>query len=73
MTFSKKKIAELDKFYAPCGPCGICGGPDKRHRLWDVMMDSPESDEQFASAYEVDVGHVRAVRQIRPYRRARRM
>lgn len=29
--------ANLDRWFPPCGPCGICGGPDKRHRLGDAI------------------------------------
>ena len=33
------RIRTLDDYFPPCGPCGICGGPDKRHRLWDAIRD----------------------------------
>lgn len=72
MTHSRKLIAELDEHYPPCGPCAICGGPDKRHRLWDSLIGYPDDDEATAANFDVTVEHVRAVRRIRPYRRKRR-
>lgn len=62
-------ISELDKHYPFCGPCAMCGGPDKRHRLWDVILDSPEGDEELAEELGLTVEHVRDVRRI--YRRER--
>jgi len=64
-----KAIATLDRHYPPCGPCAMCGGPDKRHRLWDALMDYPEDAERTADEYWVSVAHVIDVRRIRPYRR----
>lgn len=71
MTESRKKIATLDRFYPPCGPCALCGHRDKRHRLWDSLMDTPGTDEGVAREYDVTVEEVQAVRAIRPYRRKR--
>ena len=68
MSSRKKDIAELDKYYHPCGPCAFCGHHDKRHRMWDMFMDSPESDVELAADYHVDKEYVTAVRRIRPYR-----
>lgn len=67
--WSKKAIATLDKHYKPCGPCALCGCRDKRHRLWDSIMDTPENNEMAAREYGVTIGHVQAVRTIRPYRK----
>lgn len=61
-------ISVLDKFYTPCGPCAFCGHPDKRHRLWDMFLDSPDSVEQIAADYDTSVEHVREVRRLKPYR-----
>jgi len=61
-------ISSLDKFYPPCGPCAFCGHPDKRHRLWDIFLDDPESDENVAADYDTSVEHVREVRRLRPYK-----
>lgn len=68
MSNRRKDIAELDKYYLPCGPCAFCGHSDKRHRLWDMFIDSPESDESLAADYREEIEHIRAVRRIRPYR-----
>ena len=62
------EISSLDKYYAPCGPCFFCGHPDKRHRLWDMFLESTESDEDLAWQYETPIEHVKEVRRIRPYR-----
>jgi hypothetical protein len=46
------------------GPCGICGGPDARHRLFDCMRgrvragDTPES---VAEDYGCTLAALRAV------------
>jgi len=64
----KEKIAQLDKYYPPCGPCMLCGHHDKRHRMWDVWLDCPDSDETMAWWYKVDVEYVKLVREIRPYK-----
>lgn len=58
----------LNKHYPPCGPCAFCGHKDKRHRLWDVFIDSPESDEFLAYIYETTKDHIKDVRKIKPYR-----
>lgn len=60
--------AELDELFPPRGPCGLCGHPDARHRIWDMILDSPESDRDAADEYGVSVAAVEAVRRIRPYR-----
>ena len=46
------------------GPCGICGGPDARHRLADAIADrlrAGESAEAVALDYEVQAGVVCAI------------
>ena len=63
---------ELDSHYSFCGPCAFCGHPDKRHRLWDALIDSPETEDMLVREYGVTLEHVKAVRRIRPYRRKRR-
>lgn len=62
-------LSILDQWYPPCGPCAFCGHVDKRHRLWDMWIDSPDSDEVIAFVYDTQIEHVKAVRQIRPYRK----
>ena len=32
--------AVLDALYPFAGPCGFCGGPDKRHRLADALVEA---------------------------------
>lgn len=36
MTY-RARLAVLDRLFPARGPCGICGGPDARHRLWDSL------------------------------------
>jgi hypothetical protein len=68
--WSKVALAQLDEFYPPCGSCAFCGHRDKRHRLWDSLMDSPNcSPTMTAREFGVSREHVRSVWQILPYRR----
>lgn len=30
------------------GPCGFCGGPDARHRLWDAILDRHRAGDSVA-------------------------
>ena len=68
-----QRIASLDEHYPPCGRCMYCGGPDKRHRLWDAFMsfaDAGYSAEQIQQEYPgCSIEHVRLVLEIRPWRR----
>jgi hypothetical protein len=64
--------AALDRYFPRCGPCAFCGHVDKRHRLWDAIMNRPESSAFLARDYELPLAAVRLVRLLRPYRRARR-
>ena len=48
MSTRKADIAELDRFYPPCGPCAFCGHRDKRHRLWDAWMLPIEAGNETA-------------------------
>lgn len=60
MKFAEKLVA-LDHIFPPRGPCGICGGPDARHRLWDVAegqartSDGPEGAARWLWLPEMDV------------------
>jgi hypothetical protein len=47
-------LALLDRMRPPYGPCGICGGPDARHRLWDAIEGT------------VRLGGIRSARQYWP-------
>ena len=64
----------LEKWFPYAGPCLICGGPDKRHRLWDCVMDfaaTGDTAEQITDYYQYDFMPVEAVREvirIQPYR-----
>ncbi len=29
----------VDECMPPIGPCGLCGGPDARHRVIEVMVE----------------------------------
>ena len=57
-------LAELDRIWPACGPCGICGGPDKRHRLWDALEGqarSTDGPEGTAKWMDVPLAHVLTV------------
>ena len=44
----------VDEFMAPRGPCGMCGGPDARHRVLDAMVScvrGGDSTEAVAEDY----------------------
>lgn len=46
------------------GPCGICGGPDARHRMFDAIQEqvrAGDSPEHVASNYDVTVEWVEAI------------
>ena len=46
----------IDDYFPPCGPCGICGGPDGRHRLFDAIRDRYRAGESAAAiAEDLDV------------------
>lgn len=63
----------LDARFPFTGPCGICGGPDSRHRLWDALdargrsVDGPEGT---AADYGIPASDVRLV--MEAYADARR-
>ncbi len=68
--WSKAAIAYLDQWFPERGPCAFCGHKDARHRLWDTIIDSTDPDIMEAHNCDFqDVDAIRAVRQIRPYRR----
>ena len=51
---SEYGYAVLDVLYPFAGPCLICGGRDKRHRLADSMIENVragDSPRQVADAY----------------------
>jgi hypothetical protein len=72
MSRYRELLAELSERWPPSGPCAICGGPDKRHRLWDAVDMSGRLDGvRFAAKdYSMSGGDVRLV--MRAYEMARR-
>lgn len=62
----------LDEHYPPCGPCAICGFHDKRHRLWDTILDEYHHGQmtptEIANEYKLTIEHVAAVITEKPYR-----
>ena len=72
MSCRKADIVELDTWFPPAGPCAFCGHRDRRHRIWDVIMERQrggESAEDTAEDFELPVEVVDAVLRVRPYRR----
>ena len=68
--WSKKALSQLDKWIAPAGPCAFCGFRDKRHRLFDAILDLNESDKATEVLYDwLPLEAIKAIRTIRPYRR----
>ena len=62
----------LDEHFPPCGPCLICGGPDKRHRLWDAIdgqLQAGDSVSTLVLDYGLDGAAIRAVRDAYAERR----
>ena len=53
-----RRLERLDPFR---GPCGICGGPDARHRVWESLR-TPNTAAVAARWMSVSVGLVRLVR-----------
>ena len=52
---------QLDDLWPPRGPCGFCGGPDARHRIFDVIRDrraAGESISALADDYRVTEKHI---------------
>lgn len=63
-------VTELDRWFKPCGPCAFCGFNDKRHRLWDAIMERHEwgdSVADLAEDFDYPVDAIEAVLRIRPY------
>ena len=51
----------LDVLYPYAGPCAICGGPDKRHRLADAIVENVragDDPEAVADNYDVPLATV---------------
>lgn len=55
---------KLNRFFPFRGPCGMCGGPDARHRLWDCIQDrygAAESIEELAKDYDLSTEAIETV------------
>jgi hypothetical protein len=64
----------LDVLYPFAGPCWICGGPDKRHRLADAIVDNVrggDSPQLVADAYDVPESTVLSLLETADRNRAR--
>jgi hypothetical protein len=46
----------VDVHLPPCGPCGLCGGPDARHRVLDAIASRLAAGEEVASVAD-DYGY----------------
>jgi hypothetical protein len=60
----RERLAALDSAFPPCGPCLICGGPDKRHRLWDSLESEARvgaGPEALARNYRLSERKVRLI------------
>lgn len=48
----------VDDYMPFAGPCGLCGGPDQRHRVIEAIVErvqSGDSPEEVANDYGYDV------------------
>ncbi len=63
MTYAEL-LRRLDERFPKHGPCGLCGGPDARHRLWDAIVGQArggDSDRVIARWMRLPVRDVRLV------------
>jgi hypothetical protein len=44
-----ESCGRLNALFTFRGPCGICGGPDARHRLWDSLIDCHRAGDSIES------------------------
>lgn len=61
--------AWIDEHLPPAGPCGICGGPDKRHRMIDAIVEREAAGDSIlfiAEDYDLPVEFVRRIVTERP-------
>jgi hypothetical protein len=42
---TESETARLDILVPPRGPCGFCGGPDARHRLFDAIREQANAGD----------------------------
>jgi len=61
---------ELEEWFPFRGACGVCGGVDARHRLWDTLIgmhNAGDSIESIADGYRLPVEAVEKLIEIEPY------
>ena len=66
MTIFADKI--IDVHIPFTGQCGFCGYHDSRHRIFDAIMDRPETSITLADDYQLPVEVIKKIRELRPYR-----
>ena len=54
----------LDVLYPYAGPCMICGGPDKRHRLADAIVANVRGGDSMKVAADIYQVNEEAVRTL---------
>ncbi len=59
MTALARMLARLDARFPKRGPCGICGGPDARHRLWDSIETTARLEGIQVALAEYDLSWLR--------------
>ena len=70
VTVLRDKI--LDKHFPFSGPCGFCGHPDKRHRLWDSILARWECGDmvkEIMREYVYTEEAIHRVIELRPYKK----
>lgn len=63
-------VLKLHEYFPHAGECAFCGFHDKRHRLWDMIIDrhkGGDSIEMLADDYRVPKEAIELVLKIRPY------
>jgi hypothetical protein len=49
------------------GTCGFCGFHDARHRLFDVIIYSNDTDYELAQNLELPIETIKLIRKLKPY------
>ena len=65
MNIFRDKI--IDTHIPFAGKCVFCGFQDSRHRIFDVIMDSPDGVKEIADNYEYPVNVIERIKELRPY------
>lgn len=51
-----REVSLFDRHFPPAGPCALCGGTDKRHRLVDALRGMVAAgDEMREVAHDMDL------------------